>query len=287
MVKTSIILHGGSGEQVRDYQRMAQLRLEPPEPFNFRTPDDWPRWKRRFEQFRIASGLAGSAAAQQINTFLYCIGEEAEAVLTSTNVTEDERKVYDTVVTKFDGFFKVRRNVIFECARFNRRYQHEGETAEQYIMELYRLAENCDYGGLKDEMIRDRLVVGIRDTALSQQLQLNAELTLDKAKTKVRQREAVGEQQRELKGASEGAISLEKIRFRKHFKSKRPQALVPEKKIETLKLSRRRAPAAGRNRTPVTNAQRKIRPVIAATKRGTTARSILAKDSRKSRRKTH
>ena len=66
--------------------------------------------------------------------------------------------------------------------------------------------------------------MGIRDTALSQQLQLNAELTLDKAKTKVRQREAVGEQQRELKGASEGAISLEEVRFRKHFKSKRPQA---------------------------------------------------------------
>ena len=80
---------------------------------------------------------------------------------------------------------------------------HEGETAEQYIMELYRLAENCDYGGLKDEMIRDRVVVGIRDTALSQQLQLNAELILDKAKTKVRQREAVGEQQ---KGALQLAV---------------------------------------------------------------------------------
>jgi len=35
--------------------------------------------------------------------------------------------------------------------------------------------------------------------ALSQQLQLENGLTLDKAKTKVRQREAVGEQQRELK----------------------------------------------------------------------------------------
>ena len=47
-------------------------------------------------------------------------------------------------------------------------------------------------------MIRDRLVVGIRDTGLSQQLQLSAELTLEKAKTKVHQREAVGEQQKEL-----------------------------------------------------------------------------------------
>ena len=199
---------------------MAQLRLQPPEPFNFRNPDDWPRWKRRFEQFRVASGLAGTDAVQQISTLLYCIGEEAEAVLTSTNITAEERGQYDTVVAKFDSFFGVRRNIIFERARFNRRHQQEGETAEQYIMELYRLAENCDYGPLKDEMIRDRLVVGIRDAALSQQLQLDAELTLDKAKTKVRQREAVGEQQKELKGISDGGTNLETVRSHRPFRTK-------------------------------------------------------------------
>ena len=203
---------------------MAQLRLEPPAPFNFRTPDDWPRWRRRFEQFRVASGLVNDDSIKQVNTLLYCLGEEAEGVLTSTNVTPEERRVYDTVLEKLDGFFKVRRNVIFERARFNRRNQLEGETAEQYIMELYRLAESCNYGDLKDEMIRDRLVVGIRDAALSQQLQLDPELTLEKAKKKIRQREAVGEQQKELKGAAEAAISLEEVRYRKQFKGKGPNS---------------------------------------------------------------
>ena len=75
--------------------------------------------------------------------------------------------------------------MIYEPARFNRRNQLENETVEQYIMELYRLAEICDYGALRDEMIRDRLLVGIRDTALSQQLQLDAELTLEKAKKRI------------------------------------------------------------------------------------------------------
>ena len=40
---------------------------------------------------------------------------------------------------------------------------------------------------MKDELIRDRLVVGIRDSALSEQLQLESELTLDKAKQFIRQ----------------------------------------------------------------------------------------------------
>ena len=47
--------------------------------------------------------------------------------------------------------------------RLNRRSQQSGETAEQYIMVVYDLAENCDYGDIKEEMIHDRLVVSIRD----------------------------------------------------------------------------------------------------------------------------
>ena len=107
--------------------------------------------------------------------------------------------------------FKVRRNVIFKRARFNQRNQGAGESAEAYIMELYRLAENCSYGELKDEMIRDRLVVGIRGSALSQRLQLDAGLTLEKAKKNVRQRGAVGEQQQVLRGPTDADPSLNEL----------------------------------------------------------------------------
>ena len=90
------------------------------------------RWKRRFQQFREASGLDGSAETKQISTLLYCLGEEAEAVIASTNVTAAERKEYKNVLEKFDSFFKVRKNVIYERTRFNRRRQQSGETAEQF-----------------------------------------------------------------------------------------------------------------------------------------------------------
>ena len=94
--------------------------MQPPESFNFQMPDEWPRWRKRFEQFRIASGLGSKSEDQQINTLLYCLGEESDDVLTSTGVTDEERKSYKDVLGKFDSFFKVRRNVIFERALFNR-----------------------------------------------------------------------------------------------------------------------------------------------------------------------
>lgn len=115
------------------------------------------------------------------------------------DATAEDRGSYDRVRAKFDAFFRVRRNIIFERARFNRRTQQDGESVEQFIVALYALAESCEYGEIKEEMIRDRLVVGIKDTALSERLQMDADLTLDKAKKEVRQKEAVHEHQHILR----------------------------------------------------------------------------------------
>ena len=54
--------------------------------------------------------------------------------------------------------------------------------AEQYIAALYNLADNCSFHKFKEEMIRDRLVAGIRDGALSERLQTDENLALKKAK---------------------------------------------------------------------------------------------------------
>ena len=71
-------------------------------------------------------------------------------------------------------------------------------------MEIYKLAEDCEYGTMKEEMIHNRLVVGIRDTVLSEWLQLNPKLTLESAKKAVHQREAVKEQQETLNKDEQG-----------------------------------------------------------------------------------
>ncbi len=54
---------------------------------------------------------------------------------------------------KFDDYFKVRKNTIYERARFNRRDQREEELSEQYITTLYDLVESCEYGPLKEENV--------------------------------------------------------------------------------------------------------------------------------------
>ncbi len=77
--------------------------------FPFDTPDHWPKWKHHFEQYHIASGLLKESEEHQVNTLLYCLGEEAEDILTSTNIAEDDRKKHDSVLAKFDSFSELEK----------------------------------------------------------------------------------------------------------------------------------------------------------------------------------
>ena len=79
------------------------------------------------------------------------------------------------------------------------RAQRNGEPVENFITDLFSLAEHCGFGDLHDELIRDRIVVGLADKNLSETLQLEADLTLEKAKTQARQKELIDQQQEILR----------------------------------------------------------------------------------------
>jgi len=66
---------------------------------------------------------------------------------------------------------------------------------DNFVTDLFSLVEHCGYGPLRDEMVRDRLVVGLLDASLSEKMQLDPELTLDKALSMARHSEAVRKQQ--------------------------------------------------------------------------------------------
>jgi len=127
------------------------------------------------------SGLATKSEENQVITLIYSMGDKADDILCSLGLTEDERKKYDTVSGKFEAHFIKRRNPIYERAKFNMHKQEEGESVDLFITWFCCLAEHCNYRELHDEMIRDRTVVGLCDASLSERLQLDPEITLDKA----------------------------------------------------------------------------------------------------------
>ena len=173
---------------------MATFKVSNPEQFDFSKPEGWNKWIQRFERFRIASGLGEKDGTTQVNTLIYCMGSEADEIFSSFHLSNENKKKFSSVKEKFDGYFIPKRNVIFERAKFNKRIQSADESVDHYITALHTLSEHCSYSDMRDQLIRDRIVVGIKDAKLSEKMQLDPDLTLEKSIALARQSEAVKKQ---------------------------------------------------------------------------------------------
>ena len=160
------------------------------------------------------------------------MGEEADDIVQSLGISGADQKKYDVVKKRLEDFFIIKRNVIFERAKFNLRNQQQNESAEVFITDLFNLAEHCNFGVLREELIRDRIVVGIRDKSLSERLQLEAELTLEKAVNFVRQKETVRKQKGFL-----GAEGRQSIDFVGKFSKKDKEREIGQYLFPTTKLT--------------------------------------------------
>ncbi len=172
-------------------------KFSPPSEFDFTKSNAWPEWKQRFVRYRVATKLTEEEGEIQVSALVYAMGPQAETVFNSFQFDPDpataarQKKDFDLVLGKFDSYFQPKRNIIHERAVFHQRVQKQGETAENFIRSLYQMAETCDFGALKEESIRDRIVVGITDRELSNRLQVISDLTLETTIQQVRQAEMV------------------------------------------------------------------------------------------------
>jgi hypothetical protein len=166
---------------------------------------DWTSWIRKFERYRVTSLLNHEPQATQISSLLLAMGDDAEYVFDSFGLTDAS---YDEVVCHFNNYFNKAVNIVYERARFNKRNQLEGESFELYFTALHRLVKNCNFGALKDEMLRDRIVVGVRDSKLSESLQMNKNLSLNEAVGKAKLWETVKAQQGTVRGETSNNIDV-------------------------------------------------------------------------------
>ena len=187
-----------------------RVSLPPPQPFDGKA-ELWPRWRQRFSRFRQCTGLHLKTQSEQVSALLYSMGEVADDILTTLSAIDEGTATYAEVIEAFDNHFNARKNIIFARAKFNKRVQQPGESVDTFIQDVHRLADDCSYGAVKDELIRDRIVVGVADDELSKQMQLKLDLTLREAVQLSRQAEARDESQTLLRPRVEQVAAKSKF----------------------------------------------------------------------------
>ena len=99
-------------------------QVKPPKTFDFAKYEEWPRWIKWFDCYRVVSGLQSQGEELQVNALLYAMGGDAEDIMaTFFSADEGDSKKYDVVKEKFDSHFITKKNVIYERAKVNQRAQ--------------------------------------------------------------------------------------------------------------------------------------------------------------------
>ncbi|XP_059046838.1 uncharacterized protein LOC131842315 [Achroia grisella] len=162
--------------------------LQPPQPFLFENDlvnvtsgnlsREWEKWKKSFLIYFEACELSKKEKKVQINILLHIIGEKCREIYDQFTETF---KTIEEVIQKFDDFFLPKKNLTIERHRFFTRNQQDTETVTQYVFELNKMAAKCEFKDLCSDLVRDRLICGIKDAAMRERLLREYNLTLEKA----------------------------------------------------------------------------------------------------------
>nr|CAI5854601.1 unnamed protein product [Callosobruchus analis] len=83
---------------------------------------------------------------------------------------DQKRHKLKIVLEKFDKYFLTKRNISYERFNFFTRKQMPTESFEEFVTDLKNKARSCEFGELKDSLIKDMLTCGLANTKLREQL---------------------------------------------------------------------------------------------------------------------
>jgi transposase InsO family protein len=159
--------------------------IRPPPELDLTTSDGnlserWRKWEQTMKLY-LDIVMSDGEEKEKCSAFLYIIGQDGRDVFNTMKFQDAEKDKIDDLFKKFKDYCQPSENTIVWRHRFNTKFQGEGESIDQFVTELKTLAKNCKFGEICDELIRDRIVVGVNNDKIKERLLRDGGLTLKKA----------------------------------------------------------------------------------------------------------
>lgn len=160
-------------------------RIKPPSDLDVDSSslkDTWKEWREAWELYCISSGLSEKDVKVQSATIQSVLGTKARRVLkTLPDMVEiaTDRTVAG-ILAALETYCIPRQNVTYE--RYLFRMATQGDRPfDMYLTELRRKAEGCEFGLIKESLIRDQIILGTNSPSLRERLLRTTDLSLEKA----------------------------------------------------------------------------------------------------------
>ena len=126
--------------------------------------ENWKLWKQQWNNYVILSKLDKMEATVQLAMLENCLGSDGLKICNSLAFGTDETKDMKAVIMKLEETFIGELNETYERYMFNLRKQQSGESIDDYVTDLRNLAKSCKFCDcLGESLLRDRIVMGVRD----------------------------------------------------------------------------------------------------------------------------
>ena len=140
---------------------------------------NWKIFSQRWNTYAVITDLSQINPGKQRALFLHCLDDDALEAFNSFNLA-DTAPVHE-IITAFEKFIIGESNETYERFCFNKRVQEEGESFELFCADLHRLIKTCNYcTRCNESLLRDRIVLGVRDSEVQKELLKIRNLTLTK-----------------------------------------------------------------------------------------------------------
>ncbi|KAI5751993.1 hypothetical protein M8J77_012766 [Diaphorina citri] len=167
--------------------------------------DAWKLWLQRFTIFLRANGHDNAAPEKQVAMFLHLIGEECLHIFNSFGLNDklDNKSLQlEEVISKFTDHFVPKKNLTYVRHKFFTRDQQEGESVENYVAVLNKMSYDCEFEKLREDLVKDILIVGMRNVQVKERLLREDNLDLDKAVRLCKTAEITSERMKTLDSAT-------------------------------------------------------------------------------------
>ena len=166
---------------------------------------DWERFRSEWQNYEVAADLTDVPAKKRAAVFLACIGTAAYSVFRTFKFErEDDKADVDSIIDAFQKHCIGEANVTYERFVFHQRVQQSGEIFDDFLADLRKMARTCEFAQLEDSLIRDRIVIGIRDEPTRRRLLQVKKLSLGDAIDACRASEATSRRHAKLRHATAG-----------------------------------------------------------------------------------
>ncbi|XP_037505880.1 uncharacterized protein LOC119382240 [Rhipicephalus sanguineus] len=121
--------------------------------------DKWNPYLIKAEAYFEANGITESSKKRAL--LVAALSTQTVQVLAGRVAPRKPNSLtYDEVTETLNEYYDPKRNEIAESYKFFSRSQLEGESVRAFLIEIRRIADNCNFGSSLDRMIRDRIVCG-------------------------------------------------------------------------------------------------------------------------------